>query len=92
MTKAANTASTVAEWMLAQIQREQWLYQETAVLDIMDKFGEEFVYYNEQGNPAIGKDVLKAFLKLTGASVVWQRSELAWRMREKGDEPGRMQP
>ena len=61
--------------MVAQLRADEMLYQETAVYDIADKFGEEFIYYNANGNAAISKDVLADFRRLTGDSVVWVRSE-----------------
>jgi hypothetical protein len=46
------------------------MYQETVVYEILDRFGEEFVYDNENGNLAIARPVLKEFRKLTEDSVV----------------------
>jgi hypothetical protein len=85
------TPDDVAKWMLSELQREKCLYQQTAVCDIESKFGENFIYYNDSGNPAIGKSVLSAFKKLTGDSVIWEKGERMWRFREKRDEPGRQQ-
>jgi hypothetical protein len=84
-------ASTVAKWMLSELRREGALYQESAVSDIEDRFGERFVYDNENGNRAISREVLSAFRKLTGATVVWDRTERYWRLRESGDDPSRSQ-
>jgi hypothetical protein len=61
---------TVARWMLAEVEREGDLYQETAVYEIEQKFGQEFVYENENGNPAIERRVLAAFRKVSEGSVV----------------------
>jgi hypothetical protein len=85
------TPEMVAEWMLNELKRENCLYQEDAVHAIVEKFGGDFSYYNENGNPAIRRDVLKAFKKLSEELVVWERGERMWRMRESGDEPGRGQ-
>lgn len=87
----ATTPDQVAQWMLDELKRVSFLYQETVVYDISSKFGEEFSYYNESGNPAIDKKVLAAFRKLTGDSVIWERGQRLWRLREKHDEPGRQQ-
>lgn len=84
--------TAVAEWMLAALDEDDILYQEQAVYDIQEKFGDAFVYENNSGNLAISKDVLAAFLKITGDDVVWSRSERMWRRREDTDEPGRQQP
>jgi hypothetical protein len=87
----ATTPDDVAKWMLSELQREKYLYQETVVYDIESKFGEDFIYNNDNGNPAIGKKVLSAFKKLTGDSVIWERGERLWRFRGEHDEPGRQQ-
>ena len=47
------TPEDVAQWMFAELQRVTYLYQEQAVFDIEQKFGEAFVYINENGNAAI---------------------------------------
>lgn len=86
------TAQDVAQWMLKELQNQGELHQDQVVYDIADKFGKGFTYLNESGNHAIGKDVLAAFLKLTGKKIVWIRSERYWRERQPGDEPGRNQP
>ena len=87
----ATTPDQVAQWMLDELKRVKYLYQETVVYDIASKFGDSFTYYNDNGNPAIDKKVLAAFRKLTGDSVIWERGERMWRFREKYDEPGRQQ-
>lgn len=85
------TAQGVAEWMLSQVMEQGYLYQQTAVWDIEKRFGEEFVYQNENGNQAIASNVLAAFRKLSEDSVVWERSGRNWRKRVARDEPGRRQ-
>jgi hypothetical protein len=85
------TPREVAEWMLADLDSHDGLYQDSAVGDIMHRFGEEFAWYNENGNPAIDKRVLAEFAELTGDSVVWVRSHRLWRHREPGDEASRQQ-
>lgn len=87
----ALAAREVAEWMLKQLDEQVYLYQESVVYDIYAKFGEEFIYYNENGNLAIDRAVLKEFKKLSGDEVVWCRGDRYWRRRELGDEPGRLQ-
>jgi hypothetical protein len=86
-----NTPKEVAEWMLTELRRTKYLYQDTVVYDIANKFGNEFTYINENGNLAIDKQVLRAFRKLTENSVVWERGERLWRMREDYDPQGRRQ-
>ena len=85
------TPREVAEWMVKELERIQFLYQEQAVYDIESKFGDVFVYINENGNPAIDKRVLREFRKLTGDKVIWESGERMWRKRESYDSPGRKQ-
>lgn len=86
------TVKDVASWMLAKLNRETYLYQDEAADGIQHEFGGEFVYENENGNLAISPEVLKAFKKLSGDDVVWERRSKMWRKREEYDEPGRSQP
>ena len=67
------------------------LYQEEAVYEILDRFGEEFVYENENGNWAISKPVLREFQKLTEETVVWERGGRFWRKRQEYDPKGKRQ-
>lgn len=86
------TAETVADWMLEEFEKQSGvLNQDDAVSQIADRFGQTFIYDNQEGNPAIDKKVLAAFRKLTGDSVVWISGERLWRRRELGDEPTRQQ-
>ncbi len=69
----------VAQYMMDELLDKGLLYQENVVQDIHSEFGEEFMYYNENGNPAISKDVLKEFKKLKeGHNVEWDRSGRCW--------------
>lgn len=86
------TAADVAAFMLQQLREQTYLYQEVVVYQIQEQFGDDFVYINQNGNLAIGKDVLAQFRKLTGDDVVWERSERLWRQRMPDyDQPGRRQ-
>ena len=85
------TPTDVAEWMLAELRRDKVLLQSDAAYTISEKFGEEFVYTNQNGNLAIAKPVLKAFEGCTQEIAVWERGSRSWRMREPYDEPGRRQ-
>lgn len=84
------TAKDVAEYMEARLRQDGILGQEEVVSDIEDHFGSEFVYENPNGNPAIDKDVLAEFKKLT-PNAVWSRGERVWRPRERWDTKSRMQ-
>jgi hypothetical protein len=81
----------IAAWMLQELDRVRFLYQETVVYDIASKFGKEFTAINDSGNLAIRKDVLSAFRKLSGDAVIWERGERMWRKRTSYDAPGRQQ-
>ncbi len=75
--------------MLSEFLSSNYLEQEWAASEIERKFGEKFVYFNENGNLAIERKVLQAFRNLTEKDVVWDTRERAWRRRERHDAPGR---
>lgn len=83
------TPNTVAEWMLAQVEREGCIYQDDVVDHLVKAKQEDFLTENADGNQVVGKAVLTAFLKLTATTVVWVKPERYWRWRVAGDEPGR---
>ena len=87
------TPETIAQWMLGRLDEDKRgrLYQSNAVAEIAKRFGDEFTYTNENGNPAIDKRILTAFRKITGDSVIWERWDFCWRKREDADAPGRKQ-
>lgn len=82
----------VAQWMKDQIDAGGFLYQDVAASEIGSKFGETFTPINENGNLSISPAVLRAFKKMTGSDVVWERGERVWRKRESYDLNGRQQP
>ena len=77
--------------MLGEVTRNGCLHQRTAVLEIADQFGEEFINTNVHGTLSIARKVLLAFKKLTGNDVVWEVGKKLWRKREPRDGPGRLQ-
>jgi hypothetical protein len=87
----AMSSEQIAKWMLEELERVEFLYQETVVFDIASKFGDEFTVINDNGNMAIRRDILSAFRALTGDSVIWERGERMWRKRQAHDEVGRQQ-
>ena len=90
--EVSTTPEIVADWMLRELERQAGiLNQDDAAGRIADLFGERFVYENRAGNIAIHKEVLAAFRKLTGNTVVWSSGERLWRRRESGDELSRKQ-
>lgn len=53
------SARDVAARMLAEVERAGELYQQDAVAEIEQRFGTDFVYYNDNGNPAVSRAMLK---------------------------------
>ena len=70
--------------MIAELEERRFLYQEIVVRQILERFGDEHVYHNENGNLAISKKVLKEFRDRT-PDVVWERGGRLWRKRERYD-------
>lgn len=85
------TPREVGEWMAAKVLDDDYLYQEQVVYEIAEKFGDEHVYQNQNGNLAISKSVLKEFGKITEGSVVWERGGRFWRKRQPNDDPNKRQ-
>ena len=70
---------SVAEFMINEILEKGYVYQEYLVHDIQEKFGEEYVYVNENGNVAISKKVLNELKKLKDVNgIEWDRSDKSW--------------
>ncbi len=86
-----HTPEQIAEWMVEELERGQYLYQQVVASEIAERFGEEFTYVNQNGNLAIDPRVLAAFRRITEDTVVWERGERMWRKRNDADEPGRRQ-
>jgi hypothetical protein len=84
------TVVDVAVFMVEELKRTKYLYQETVAYQIDQKFGPGFTSLNANGNSSINKDVLDAFNELT-PDIVWVRGERMWRQREHYDKPGRQQ-
>jgi hypothetical protein len=74
--------SDVAEWLINEIRSNgaSRSYQAAMVRGIRDKFGEEWLYRNHNGNPAIDRGVLQAFGALKDEYVQWDRSDQSWRI------------
>ena len=81
----------VANWMVEQIHEKRFLHQEEVVYKIKQKFGESFTYVKPNGNLAISRIVLRAFKRVSGKSVVWERGERMWRARTDHDSRSRQQ-
>jgi uncharacterized protein with ATP-grasp and redox domains len=77
--------------MLEQVMERGDFYQEDAAQMILSRFGTKHVYFNDNGNIAISKVVLKEFRRLSEESVVWVRGGRYWRRRQSRDGRGREQ-
>ena len=85
------TPEDVAQWMAEHFESRDYLYQQVAVVQIRERFGDQFIDRNRAGNPAIDKRVLAVFRKLTGDHVIWERGQRVWRLRRQFDKAGRRQ-
>ena len=65
---------------------EDNVYQYEAVDEIAQKFGDEYIYTNELGNPAIDQRVLYEFRKLKGDDITWDRTDLFWHKETETDK------
>lgn len=72
------TAQEVADWMVKEIRSTGTLYQADAIEYVMTQFGEQFVFVNENGNTSLSKEVKKAFRKLHGGKIAWDRDGFFW--------------
>lgn len=72
------TAQEVAEWMVKEIRFTGTLHQTAAIEYVKANFGEQFVFLNENGNASLSKDVKKAFRKLHGGRIAWDRDGFLW--------------
>ena len=84
-------AQAAARWMLAQITENGELWQMDAANRIASDFDEGLTYTNDNGNPAISKEVLAAFRKMSEGTVVWERGLRYWRRRTEQDPEGKRQ-
>jgi hypothetical protein len=71
--------------MVDQITANKVEYQDELVDRIEKHFGSEWVYENDNGNPAISRKVLAQFRKLHACSIEWDRSDRAWSVTAVGD-------
>ncbi|AIQ27097.1 MULTISPECIES: hypothetical protein [Paenibacillus] len=72
------TAQEVAEWMVKEIKFTGTLHQTAAIEYVKANFGEQFVFVNENGNASLSKEVKKAFRKLHGGRIAWDRDGFLW--------------
>ncbi|MBO2944545.1 hypothetical protein JJQ72_11250 [Paenibacillus sp. F411] len=72
------TAQEVAAWMVQEIRSTGQLHQSDAIAYVKAHFGESFVFVNENGNASLSKEVKKAFRKLHGGRIAWDRDGFLW--------------
>lgn len=82
-------AGTAAKWMLVQMTQDGCIYQDDVVDALVRANAESLLRENSDGNLVVGLELLKAFRKLTEATVVWVKPDRYWRFRVDEDEPGR---
>ncbi|WP_407107280.1 DUF6953 family protein [Rhodococcus aetherivorans] len=75
----STTKEDIACWMIKQFDDQRTISQYAMVTRIKKTFGPEWVYKNENGNPAIHKGVLAEFRKLHNGSIVWDKSYRQWK-------------
>ncbi|MGM8463379.1 DUF6953 family protein, partial [Enterobacter cloacae] len=81
----------IVGWMVDTTRSKGVLYQSEVVEFLINDFGDEFIKTNDNGNYSISGTVLAHFRKASKDEIVWDREELAWRLRNESDLPGRMQ-
>lgn len=81
------SAKDVAAFMLEHLEKTHSVYQSDIVLLVHERFGDKFVYINENGSYVFIPSVLTAFKKLAGDKVVWCRLSKYWRLRMSTDDP-----
>jgi hypothetical protein len=85
------SAMEVAQWMLAEFNRNGVLFHDIAVDRIRELFGFEFTHPVDDGYYGIDQDVLKEFRALTKDTVVWMPAKKYWRKRTEADRLERTQ-
>lgn len=71
-------AQEIANWMLQEVKEVGILHQEAAVAFILQNYGEQYLYVNENGNQSIDKEVKKLFKKMHRGRVAWDRDGFFW--------------
>lgn len=84
------TEDEAARWMLAEYERDGFLYQEAAASHLFHLQDEALAYFDKSSNLCVGKGVLKIFNRLT-PDAVYERAGKFWRIRLETDQPGRQQ-
>lgn len=82
----ATTAKDIADRLYQELRNAGDRFpQREAVKVVRDEFGEDWLYTNKNGNPAIKKSILDKFRELRGNDWVWASQTQAWRKRRPDD-------
>jgi hypothetical protein len=82
------TDKDVAEWMFHEIKNSGYLLQIAAIIYIKKKFGQSFIYKNEDHSDEISTTVLKEFAEIRKKfpqKIEWNRARLMWVLRKESD-------
>lgn len=80
---------SIALWMQAKLDQEDFLYQDDVVDFIISSKCENFLRENADGNVVLGRKILNEFQKLNINTVVWVKPDRYWRFRVREDADGR---
>lgn len=77
------TPAEIAAYLLERINAEGTVYQSDFVHDVSARFGEKFVFINDNGNPAVVPSVYRVFRKIKAENpreVQWDRWDFSWNL------------
>ena len=83
------TVEDIAQWMLAQLEKDGCLYQDDVVDYLVKNDQMDFLKENSDGNLVLKLNVNSGFKKKTIDNVVWVKPDRYWRYRVAEDESGR---
>lgn len=83
------TVEDIAQWMLAQLEKDGCLYQDDVVDYLVKNNQISMLKENSEGNLVLKLSVNSAFKKRTIDNVVWVKPDRYWRYRVAEDESGR---
>jgi hypothetical protein len=75
-----HTREDAAKWKIERVTTYGRLKQRFAATDIRTRFGDEFVYLNENQHVAIAKSVLQAFRTMGHGTIIWNRKKRYWHL------------
>jgi hypothetical protein len=69
----------VAQWLYDQLMKKGVLEACEVAEDILDRFGEQYIYINRRGQLRIDSSILARFRELRAGRAVWDQTARAWR-------------